>query len=419
MQTWRVPQRRLPMSSGPVHRFRTGARVGRSAAWLLGSMLLLASSVAYAKTAHVPGDHPSIGAALADPTLTHGDTILVGPGTWSGSGNRNLRYDGKDLVVRSTHGAAMTIIDAQGVVGDSARVFLFDGDQEPFEGRGAETRNAVLDGFTLVNGLMASEAVPEQGIAKSRRRPDDRIQHDLSGGGIMCRLDASPTIRNCIIRNCSSEFTGGGIGVEFSSNPLFENVIVQGCTAGLSGGGVSVELAGIATFVDCVVTGNSAPVGGGIAAHDDTSFQGCVIADNVARRGGGVDAIFPATVDIQRTILWNNCANDSGAQMWVDPAIPLFDGALTISCSAVDTLGIRDTGSVTQFLQSNVFDDPRLCEPLGCGQAPGAGGHYTVREDSPCLPAGNDCGVLIGAFPHTCSTPVERRSMTQIKSLFR
>lgn len=63
------------------------------------ALLLLLTANAAAKTVHVPSDHAVLLAALEDTTLTHGDTILVAAGLYSGPGNRDLHYQGKDLVV--------------------------------------------------------------------------------------------------------------------------------------------------------------------------------------------------------------------------------------------------------------------------------------------------------------------------------
>jgi hypothetical protein len=282
---------------------------------------------------------------------------------------------------------------------------------------GTTTRAAVVDGFTFRNGFMGTPARPDK-TDGPLLPPRDRLQHDLSGAGLMFRLDAAATVRNCIVENCFSEFTGGGIGVEFGSHPLFENVTVRGCRADIQGGGVTIETLGLGEFVRCVITGNSAPHGGGLAAHENTSLQNCVVADNVAKRGGGIDISYPASVTVTNSIVWNNCASDSGAQMYVDPAINL-QGWLRVACSAIDTVGVRDLGAVVEYQQSNVFSNPQFCWAPGCAETPSVDGQYTLREGSPCLPGGNACNQLIGPNPNVCSTPVEQRSMSQVKSLFR
>jgi hypothetical protein len=354
---------------------------------------------------HVPQDHATLLAALQDTLLTHGDTILVSPGTYTGPGNRDLSYNGKNLVVMSTHGAAQTIIDLQATPENTHRGFLFAGGSH-----GTETQDAVLDGFTILNGLLGDPPAPD------KSRTPRRIEHDLSGAGIMVRNVASPTIRNCIIRNCQSEYTGGGIGVEYLAEPVFENVVVQGCAATIQGGGVSVETVSTATFVDCIITGNSSIAGGGLAAHADVTLIGCVIADNYSRRGGGIDVVLGGSLQMQRSIVWSNCAGDSGSQMYVDPAIQT---PVTAACSAIDTLGIRDLGGILGLAPDIIGTDPQFCEPAGCGAAPTTAGHYTLREGSPCLPSANACGQLIGASATTCSTPVQQRTVSGVKALFR
>ena len=73
----------------------------------------------------------------------HGDTVLVLDGTYTGAGNRDLSFLGKAITVRSVNGPAKTIIDAQGTPTVPFRGFVFNG---------AETRQSVLEGFTITGG---------------------------------------------------------------------------------------------------------------------------------------------------------------------------------------------------------------------------------------------------------------------------
>jgi hypothetical protein len=68
-----------------------------------------------------------------------GDTVLVAAGTYAGTGNRDLDFAGKDLVLRSQAGPATTIIDCAG----SGRGFLF---------HTFETPASVIEGFTIRDG---------------------------------------------------------------------------------------------------------------------------------------------------------------------------------------------------------------------------------------------------------------------------
>ena len=100
---------------------------------LLLTLALLVASVGHATTIHVPGDQPTIQAAID--AVAVGDTVLVAAGTYSGSGNRDLDFAGKDLVLRSEHGADVTVLDIGGSLSDRHRGISF---------RSAETVAAVV-----------------------------------------------------------------------------------------------------------------------------------------------------------------------------------------------------------------------------------------------------------------------------------
>jgi hypothetical protein len=98
---------------------------------------------------------------------TAGDTVLVRAGTYSGTGNRNLLVNGKDINVVSESGPASTIIDCGGVT----RALNIVGN----------ATNMLFAGFTIQNGY-----INEGG--------------DWGHGGII-RIDdpAAPIIDRCIL----------------------------------------------------------------------------------------------------------------------------------------------------------------------------------------------------------------------------
>src|SRR5262245_31146300 len=79
----------------------------------LGSLapLLGGAPSAAAATRHVPVAYATFQAAIDAAVV--GDTVLVAPGTYSGDGNRDIDFRGKDIVVRSSGGAAVTTLDVQ------------------------------------------------------------------------------------------------------------------------------------------------------------------------------------------------------------------------------------------------------------------------------------------------------------------
>ena len=134
----------------------------------VGLLALWDAPVALARTWRISqdgtGDAPTIQAAID--SAVAGDVILVGPGRYL----ENLDFLGKPIVLRSELGPYATTLD--GSSRDSSVVIFKRG----------ESREAVLDGFTITGGRGS----------RTHRNLDHR------GGGIFC-VHGSPTIRNNII----------------------------------------------------------------------------------------------------------------------------------------------------------------------------------------------------------------------------
>jgi len=140
------------------------------------------------KTIYVPAEYPTIQDAI-DATF-YQDTIIVAPGAYTGDGNRDIDFKGKEITVRSTDPndpdiVAATIIDCQGTEVEPHRGFYFNN---------AESLSSKLMGFTITNGYADK------------------------GGAIYCS-NGGPEIYKCTITNCSAEYGGGiwtGYGYPFS-----------------------------------------------------------------------------------------------------------------------------------------------------------------------------------------------------------
>ena len=140
----------------------------------------ISTSVVFAADRLVPSVYATIQAGI-DAAMA-GDTVIVEPNIYTGTGNKNLDFDGEAITVRSTNPndplvVASTVIDCE----NSGRGFYFHSGEGP---------NSVISGLTITNGYV----------------------YDANGGGIYCS-GSSPTIRNCTITgNRADGRNGNGCG---------------------------------------------------------------------------------------------------------------------------------------------------------------------------------------------------------------
>lgn len=164
-------------------------------------LLLIAyffSNLAIATVVNIPADYPTIQAGIdaANP----GDTVLVGDGVYTGEGNHDIDFGGKNIVLKSQNGPELTIIDCEG----EGRGFIF---------QSGEDSTATIDGFTIMGG---------HGIYD---------EPDGGGGGILCNNSSPTIINNVITQNTSviGALEGGGAGIDCQySNAIISNNTIVG-----------------------------------------------------------------------------------------------------------------------------------------------------------------------------------------------
>lgn len=365
-------------------RYDTPANVS----WLVGALCLaILPSAGAAAARHVPAQYPTIQAAID--ASAAGDTVTVADGTYTGTGNVALLYK-RDLVLRSESGPEGTIIDVEGA---ATAAFFF---------RNSETRNAILDGFTIRGGLGSGYA---GGICCSAGSPT--ITNCILGGnagaiwtiesplirgcliegnffGIMVESDGQPEIEECTIR-------GGGIGVFCLdySRPTIRNCVINGNYDR----GIVLGSELVIDVIDCEIAGNSLGGINGGPGH----VVGCTIANN---SGSGLYAVNDVT--IERSVIWGNCA-DQGNDIFVDGA------SVYLNCCAWPDSGVYLFRGGQVFSDGpRVETDPRYCGPLPCptSGATSPGGDYSLRSDSPCLAQFSPCHEQIGYRGVGCEAPV-------------
>jgi len=147
------------------------------------------------------GDYPTIQAAVD--AVSADETIWCGDGTYTGAGNTNINFHGKDLVLCSiSDNPWLCIIDCEHTA--DTRGFYFNS---------GETYSSIVRGFTVRNGNCTYD-----------------------GGGMW--IQAAMQIINCIFENNTAGSDGGGIGLHGYAT-IFSNCLIINNTAGDNGGGIS------------------------------------------------------------------------------------------------------------------------------------------------------------------------------------
>lgn len=298
----------------------------------------LFSLLSFAATINVPGNQPTIQSGIDN--AQDGDTVLVNDGIYRGEGNVNIDFKGKNITLKSLNGMDATIIDCQAKI--NTRGFVFQSN---------ETENAVLDGFTIKNGV-----------------------HQL-GGGIYCNF-ASPTIKNCIITNNRATSTvrdvggGGGIFCKYSSTKIINCQIKNNSADSIRGAGILFtdkilltetefitfessevidcnisENNGIGVFVyraaptliDCVVLKN-----GGRGILCDFISRGVrVEACRIEENNGGVECGRNSHIIINNSIIKQNSATIGGGVLCSPSSEINVKG-----CLIVENTAYRDGGGI-------------------------------------------------------------------------
>ncbi|MEI6166494.1 MAG: LamG-like jellyroll fold domain-containing protein [bacterium] len=190
--------------------------------------------------------------------------VLVKAGIYTNSGNWDINYGGKKLMLVSETGNSNTVIDCQ-AAGAYHRGFFFNN---------METRASVLRGFTIRNANAFSLAGP--------------------GGGIACS-NASPTIANCVLERNDAYYGGGAAFFAGSQARLINCRIVSNHYA-YAGSGIAV-LGSSPEFTDCLFAWNNivaqsglyTPFGCGVyIAGGSPVFSNCVSANNYGQDSAGV-----------------------------------------------------------------------------------------------------------------------------------
>lgn len=226
------------------------------------------------------GDFTAI--QLAIDAAQEGDTVLVKPGEYVST--EPITFRGKAITVRGENGAEETTIRLSELA--SAVVSFENGEDD----------RAVLEGFTITG-------------AGSRG--------SLSGSGVRCVNDSSPTLVRCTFSG-NAAAVQGGVHCDDSSSPLLTDCTISGNYNDFGGGGVTCIGNSSPTLVNCTISGNRARWGGGVYCDDDSSpaLINCAILGNAAfeGHGGGMDCDGNSAATLTNCTILGNFASDFPGQ---------------------------------------------------------------------------------------------------------
>ncbi len=231
------------------------------------TMCLLSVFQVQATIIQVPLDQPTIQAGIDVAVDT--DTVLVADGTYIGSGNKDIRFNGKAITVVSENGPLNCIIDCE----NTGRGFIFDN---------GEGLDSVVEGFTITNGETSGDGA---GIFCDRAAAtilNCRFISNLAddwGGGIACIIDAAAEIRDCCFYDNAGSFGGGiaNFGIDSGmtvTNCIFESNRTWTTFSNGYGGGIFSSSVGV-SIEQCTFTDNQASDGGAILCQYDILINLC------------------------------------------------------------------------------------------------------------------------------------------------
>ena len=308
---------------------------------------------------HVPADFATIQEGID--AASDGDIVLLSAGTYV----ENINFNGKNIVVTSLEGANSTIIDGN----QAGSVVTFNN---------GENSTAELSRLTIQNGYGSGME-----------------GYDNRGGGIFC-INASPTLKNLIIKDNQAETSGAGIWFGYSDAQLVEIIISDNTVTGeeiVAGGGISINYNSNPTLNNILVADNEAPYGAGIElwSYSKPLLKNVTVVNNTGSYGGGLLLSGGSHPTLINTILRGNSPQE--IEMGLTENQPD-----TVSISYSNIKGGQDSivtinNSIVNWGMENIDSNPIFCDPEN--------GDYTLAANSSCLGTGED-GNNIGAFGIGC-----------------
>ncbi len=229
--------------------------------------------------------------------------------------------------------------------------------------------------------------------------------YGLFGGALNIWGEPSPWLVDCTFEDnyAFPELMDGFGGAIYcaEASPMIEGTIFRGNLSG-KGGAISFADCPAPTLVDCLFVDNHADKGAALYLWNSTvTAQGITFSENGADwfPGGNAPRSFAGTVYAEgasQLALSNSIIAFTAQGPGIHMQAP---ASAVVTCSDLfDNEGGHTSGTLGDIIgvDGNISADPLFCGESVPEEV------YTLAASSPCVPAGNDCGVLMGALPVGC-----------------
>jgi len=250
-------------------------------------------------------DHPFDAIQEGIDAASDSDTIIVADGTYTGTGNRDMDFDSRAIVVRSENNAISCIIDCQANPEDRHNGFNF---------QNGEGHASVVHGFTITNGYSPYHGGGIFCDASSPTITNNIITGNYGtsdGGGIYCESSDAFIAGNIISNNWTYD-EGGGIRCSGGNPVIKNNLIHSNQTYNGNGGGIYCESA---LITDNTISGNTSTAHGGGICCGSAAITHNVISSNWAKDGDG-GGIYCGSAMIGNNLIYSNSTDRSGGGIY-------------------------------------------------------------------------------------------------------
>ncbi len=322
-----------------------------------------------ASTIMVPSEQATIQLGIAN--AVDGDTILVVANTYTGVGNKNIDFFGKNVYVVSDNPSENVIIDLE----QDGRAFYLHLLEE----------TATIDGFTVINGEVSvyGGALYLESASLTIVNSTFETNHATSGGSALyIGTNGNIELNNCVF-NQSSGYTvrGGHIfvngGTLLINNSSFERGFVS---SGGYGGSLYIGSSGNVEIHNSAFRENDAsPLGnsgyGGaiyILNSDSLVIKNTTFTNNISSSSGGAIFINNTASSITNSVFKNNSGFGNSVYLSASEVLlenvlayggtnPLFFASVeglyninhsTIVNNNIDCVEISSTGGISTFRNS-------------------------------------------------------------------